>query len=122
MKMEEGLDTGAMISAEAVAITPTTTAEELHDALAAMGVKMIMTALDDLDTGKVSPQSQPDEGVTYAKKLERGGPRSERKKADTHRRQDNAQIDTRTRPPLFRKHSTSDRYGARPPDWASRGH
>ena len=72
MQMDEGLDTGAMISAETVAITPTTTADELHDSLAALSVKMIVTALDDLDTGKATPKPQSDDGVTYAKKLERG--------------------------------------------------
>ena len=71
MAMDEGLDTGAMIRRQAVPITPTTTAEDLHDALAALGATMIVTALDDLGAGNVTPEPQPDDGVTYAKKLER---------------------------------------------------
>ena len=71
MQMDEGLDTGAMISHEAVPITPSTTAEDLHDQLATLGATMIVTALDDLDAGRAQPKPQPDDGVTYAKKLER---------------------------------------------------
>jgi len=71
MQMDEGLDTGAMISHEAVLITPSTTAEDLHDQLATLGATMIVTALDDLDAGRAQPKPQPDDGVTYAKKLER---------------------------------------------------
>jgi methionyl-tRNA formyltransferase len=71
MQMDEGLDTGAMISHEAVPITPSTTAKDLHDQLATLGATMIVTALDDLDAGRAQPKPQPDDGVTYAKKLER---------------------------------------------------
>jgi methionyl-tRNA formyltransferase len=69
MQMDEGLDTGAMISHEAVPITPSTTAKDLHDQLATLGATMIVTALDDLDAGRAQPK--PHDGVTYAKKLER---------------------------------------------------
>jgi methionyl-tRNA formyltransferase len=71
MQMDEGLDTGAMIFRETVPITPSTTAELLHDQLAALGSAMIVTALDDLEAGRTQPEPQPEGGVTYAKKLER---------------------------------------------------
>jgi methionyl-tRNA formyltransferase len=45
MRMEEGLDTGPMLLREAVAIGDTTTTPELHDALAAMGARLIVRAL-----------------------------------------------------------------------------
>jgi methionyl-tRNA formyltransferase len=69
MQMDEGLDTGAMLLREAVPITGETTAETLHDALAMMGARLIVDALDGLAAGKLQPTPQPAAGVTYAKKL-----------------------------------------------------
>ena len=71
MQMDAGLDTGAMLLQEAVPITPTTTAETLHDALAALGAKLIVYALDGLAVGRLKAKPQPAAGVTYAKKLTR---------------------------------------------------
>jgi methionyl-tRNA formyltransferase len=65
MRMEEGLDTGPMLLAEAVPISPTTTTPELHDALAAIGAWLILRALAENPVAK----PQPEEGVTYAPKL-----------------------------------------------------
>jgi methionyl-tRNA formyltransferase len=65
MRMEEGLDTGPMLLAEATPITPDTTVQELHDALSAIGARLVLRALEE------SPPAtaQPTEGVTYATKL-----------------------------------------------------
>jgi methionyl-tRNA formyltransferase len=65
MRMEEGLDTGPMLLKEAVPITPATTTPALHDALAAMGARLILRALDE--NPPATPQ--PEAGVTYAPKL-----------------------------------------------------
>jgi len=65
MRMEEGLDTGPMLLAEAVPISPTTTTSELHDALAGLGARLILRALAE----DPAPEPQPAEGVTYAPKL-----------------------------------------------------
>lgn len=67
MRMDEGLDTGPMLLREAVPITPTTTAAVLHDALAAMGSRLVVRALAD-DPPAVP---QPAEGACYAPKLTR---------------------------------------------------
>lgn len=67
MQMEAGLDTGPMLSREAVPIAATTTAATLHDTLADLGARMILTTLDTSPT----PVAQPTEGVTYAPKLSR---------------------------------------------------
>jgi len=72
MQMDEGLDTGAMLLQEAIPIGPRTTASELHDALAALGGRVIVEALEGLAVGRLSPRPQPEAGVTYAAKLERG--------------------------------------------------
>ena len=67
MQVEAGLDTGPMLLRESVPITPTTTAASLHDALAAIGARLILRALAE-DPPRVS---QPDGGAIYAPKLSR---------------------------------------------------
>ncbi len=67
MRMDEGLDTGPMLLAEAVPIGPDTTASTLHDTLAALGARLILRALAE-DPPAVP---QPDEGATYAPRLAR---------------------------------------------------
>jgi len=67
MQMDAGLDTGAMLMRDAVPITPATTASDLHDALAAMGARLILRTLDEAPPAV----AQPKEGATYAPKLTR---------------------------------------------------
>jgi methionyl-tRNA formyltransferase len=71
MQMDAGLDTGAMLLESAVDIGPEQTAGELHDALAAVGAQAIVSALDGLARGALTPVPQPDAGVTYAAKIEK---------------------------------------------------
>jgi methionyl-tRNA formyltransferase len=71
MLMDEGLDTGPVLLREAVPITPETTAESLHDTLAALGARLIVAALDGLSAGRLTAEPQPAAGVTYAAKLSR---------------------------------------------------
>ena len=65
MRMEEGLDTGPIFSAEAIPLGPRVTTPELHDALSAVGARLILQALAEQPV----PIPQPAEGVTYAAKL-----------------------------------------------------
>jgi methionyl-tRNA formyltransferase len=65
MQMEEGLDTGPMLLAEATPIGPRTTTPELHDALAEIGARLILRALRE----NPAAVPQPAEGVTHAPKL-----------------------------------------------------
>ncbi len=71
MQMDEGLDTGPMLLQQALPIGPATSAGDLHDALAALGARLIVAALADVAEGRLAPRPQPGEGVTYAKKLRR---------------------------------------------------
>ncbi len=71
MKMDQGLDTGAMLLQAAVAIGPEETAGTLHDRLGDLGSQMIVEALDGLVAGTLVPTPQPDHGVTYAAKIEK---------------------------------------------------
>ena len=71
MQMDAGLDTGAMLLAEALPIAPTDTSATLHDRLAALGARLINQALALLAQGALQPRPQPAEGVTYAHKIEK---------------------------------------------------
>ncbi|HEY5305095.1 MAG TPA: methionyl-tRNA formyltransferase [Pseudolabrys sp.] len=67
MKMDEGLDTGAMALAERVAIGADMTTGDLHDALAKAGAGLMVRALADHNALKFMPQLE--QGVTYATKI-----------------------------------------------------
>jgi len=71
MQMDRGLDTGAILLAERTSIAADDTGGSLHDRLAAMGARLIVTALDQLDSGGLTPRPQTAGGVTYAAKLTR---------------------------------------------------
>jgi methionyl-tRNA formyltransferase len=71
MQMDEGLDTGAMLLVEALAITDTETAATLHDKLAEQGARLIVAALQALPLGTLRAQTQPAEGAIYASKLDK---------------------------------------------------
>jgi methionyl-tRNA formyltransferase len=65
MRMEEGLDTGPMLLEGRVPIGPRATTPEIHDALAAMGARLILRALAEDPPAR----PQPEQGATYAPKL-----------------------------------------------------
>ena len=69
MRMDEGLDTGPMLLREALPVTSETTGQSLHDALSALGARMIVEALHGLADGTLKAVPQPEAGVTYAAKL-----------------------------------------------------
>jgi methionyl-tRNA formyltransferase len=69
MQMEEGLDTGPMLSMERLPIAPDETTGSLHDKLAELGGKMIVDALGKLRQGRLSATPQPEAGTSYAAKI-----------------------------------------------------
>ncbi|HLI21099.1 MAG TPA: methionyl-tRNA formyltransferase, partial [Stellaceae bacterium] len=69
MLMERGLDTGPILVSEKVPIAPTATAAGLRKDLAALGAQLILHVLDGIEV--LLPQPQPEDGVTYAKKIGR---------------------------------------------------
>jgi methionyl-tRNA formyltransferase len=69
MQMDEGLDTGPMLLRQAMRIGVKDTTGSLHDRLASLGASMIVDALRSLESGALAAQAQPEEGVTYAKKI-----------------------------------------------------
>ena len=69
MKMDEGLDTGAVALSETVDITQSMTTGELHDKLADVTAKLMVEAMARLENGELPVTAQSDEGVTYAAKI-----------------------------------------------------
>jgi methionyl-tRNA formyltransferase len=67
MVMEAGLDTGPMLSHSVVPITDQTTGQTLHDQLSALGAKLLCDTLRQPLVAVIQPQ----EGVTYAQKLDK---------------------------------------------------
>jgi methionyl-tRNA formyltransferase len=70
MHMDEGLDTGPVLLAEKVAVARKTTGE-LHDELAMLGASLTARALSALERGTVVERAQPENGVTYAAKIDK---------------------------------------------------
>src|SRR5690606_24703265 len=69
MQMDEGLDTGAVLTDERVTIGRECTAGELHDVLAEAGARQILLALQGVAAGTLAAKPQPQVGVTHAQKL-----------------------------------------------------
>jgi methionyl-tRNA formyltransferase len=71
MRMEAGLDTGPVCLSHAVDIPPLMTAGELHDELMIAGANLMVEALEKLDAGALNCAPQPEDGVTYAAKIDK---------------------------------------------------
>jgi len=71
MQMDAGLDTGAMCVVERLKIAATDTTATLHDRLADLGGRLIVEALEMAACGGLPLTPQPEEGVTYAHKIEK---------------------------------------------------
>ncbi|HXD43681.1 MAG TPA: methionyl-tRNA formyltransferase [Pseudolabrys sp.] len=69
MRMDEGLDTGAMAMAGRTPIGADMTAGDLHDALARVGADLMTRALAAVERASLTLTPQPAEGVTYADKI-----------------------------------------------------
>lgn len=71
MKMDAGLDTGPVALAERVPISASTTAGELHDRLMEVGARLMVEAMARLEAGDLPLVAQAQEGVTYARKIDK---------------------------------------------------
>ncbi|MEM6665501.1 MAG: methionyl-tRNA formyltransferase, partial [Pseudomonadota bacterium] len=71
MRMERGLDTGPVGLEERISIGPAMTASDLHDLLARRGADAMVRAVGALERGQLDFTPQPEEGVTYARKIEK---------------------------------------------------
>ena len=75
MQMDEGLDTGDMLLVKRCPIRhggpDADTTDTLHARLAALGADLVVRALALAALGRLPATPQPEEGVTYARKIDR---------------------------------------------------
>lgn len=72
MEVVPALDAGAMILRGALPITAQDTAQTLHDGLADIGAKLMLQAMNQLESaGKLAAEPQDEALVTYAEKLQK---------------------------------------------------
>jgi methionyl-tRNA formyltransferase len=67
MQMNEGLDTGDILTVTEVPIDKKETAESLFDKLSKAGAKLIIETLPKLEKGEVTPTPQEDSKSSYAR-------------------------------------------------------
>jgi methionyl-tRNA formyltransferase len=71
MRLEAGVDTGAVYDVVRTPIEPDVTAGELHDRLAGLGAELLVKTLARLEAGDDRVTPQPEEGITHAPMLAR---------------------------------------------------
>ena len=71
MYMDEGLDTGDIITAESFPIGSTDDFEAIHDRSAEVGARLLVRSIDDIGAGRAARTPQDGSLATYAKKVER---------------------------------------------------
>lgn len=71
MRLDEGLDTGPVLTAQAVDIGENENAGELTERLAILGARLLASSLVPYMDSELQPVAQTDEGSTYAAKLDR---------------------------------------------------
>jgi methionyl-tRNA formyltransferase len=69
MRMDAGLDTGAMLATERTPVRPDDTGRTLHDHLAALGAALLVRTIPGWVAGTVPAVPQPAAGATYARKI-----------------------------------------------------
>ena len=70
MLMAEGLDTGDMLEVASIPLEDDDNFETVHDKLASIGSKLLVSTLLKLDEGSIVPIPQDDSQATYAAKIE----------------------------------------------------
>ncbi|HEY3761887.1 MAG TPA: methionyl-tRNA formyltransferase [Verrucomicrobiae bacterium] len=71
MKMDAGLDTGPVLSQRRTPVLPEDNSQTLHDRLAELGAELLVETIPDYVAGKITPQPQPADGVSYAAKIKK---------------------------------------------------
>jgi methionyl-tRNA formyltransferase len=70
IRLDEGLDTGPVLTAQAVDIDAEEIAGELTARLSRLGARLLTDILPSYTSGDLEPVAQSDEGMTYADKIE----------------------------------------------------
>lgn len=69
MQMDAGLDTGDMLLVKPYDIPEGTNTGTLHNQLSREAGSLLLQTLEGLKNGSITPVKQPEEGLTYAKKI-----------------------------------------------------
>jgi len=69
MLMDEGLDTGPILTQERVGIADTDTSGSLTDSLAALGANLLVDTVGRWADGDIAPRRQDDLAATYSEKI-----------------------------------------------------
>lgn len=80
MYLDEGMDTGDILAVEKTEISNRDTAGTLHDRLAVVGAKLLISTLDELAEGTAGPLPQDHSLATYAPPLKKDDGRIDWKK------------------------------------------
>ncbi len=71
MKMDAGLDTGAMLSQRAIPLAPDETGQSLQDKLSILGGELLIDTLPGYLSGAIPPVPQDDALATFAPRIEK---------------------------------------------------
>ena len=71
MYMDEGLDTGDMLSKIELQITEDDDAQTLFDKMSKAGAELLLSTLPDIIDGKIKPEKQDESLATYASKVDK---------------------------------------------------
>jgi methionyl-tRNA formyltransferase len=71
MKMDAGLDTGAIISQARTPVWAGDNSQTLHDRLAQLGAQLLVEAIPNYVAGNMLPVPQPSAGASYAAKIKK---------------------------------------------------
>lgn len=71
MKMDEGMDTGDILSIARTPLDPHETSGELHDRLAVIGAKLLVETIPGYVNGDITPVPQDHDTATYARKIDK---------------------------------------------------
>ena len=69
MQLDAGMDTGPILKQQQYTVEPFEDSKTLHDKLAVVGAKLLVTVLDDVEQGRLDAQKQDDEKACYAEKI-----------------------------------------------------
>ena len=69
MQMDEGLDTGDILTTKEVVISPEETGESLFDKLAVAGAKLLIETLPEIEKGTLTPKKQDESKASHVRML-----------------------------------------------------
>jgi len=71
MQLDVGMDTGPILKQQKYTVGPDDDNKSLHDKLAVIGAKLLVTTLDDIEQACLDAQKQDDAKACYAKKIQK---------------------------------------------------